>query len=300
MSEFHFHATQVTRGLPRIEYLQSLELSNSSFVGKKYLIVGENSPISKSLHKLIVELGAEVILGKHSSERIGKDDLRIDVRNVAVLKKASADLLNANVFLDGIINCAGVAETPLDLENVTDYSDFKHVIEVNLIGTYNLFSILLCNMKNNSSFIQLAGGGASGPMMYLPGYSSSKAGVVRLIETLSREFTPSRVRLNCLGPGAIRSNMTEQILQKQLPGKIKREIESTIPGRSGFFDPSLTAKVVCLLLTDQFSGVSGKFFSAQWDNWEDINELVKSATSCSDSFSLRRAMCVRIGEQNEQ
>jgi 3-oxoacyl-[acyl-carrier protein] reductase len=140
-------------------------------------------------------------------------------------------------------------------------------------------------------FIQLAGGGASGPMKFLPAYSASKAGVVRLIETIAEELKESLININCLGPGPLKSEMTNSLLSISDP-EIQETIRSLIPGKFGYIDPEHTAKCVSAMLSESFIKTSGKFFSAQWDDWSNIDQLIFAANCSSSSYTLRRVLCL--------
>jgi len=285
----HNHLIQLSSPPLSVQESFMKYIKSEEFFGKNFLVIGATSPIASAIADLLSQLNANVLQTSFSVKK-SSEYIDLDISKTNSILKLSKKLLSQGLLLDGIINCAGITEIPSEIEEGS-IEVFRQVMEVNVIGTWNLIRILSGNMKRPSRFVQIAGGGASGPMIYLPAYSASKSAVVRLVETLSIEMIQKDIYINCLGPGAIDSSMTRRILKSQSNSKVKSAIGDLIPGKQGYFDPMTTALCVAMMMTSTFSGVSGRFFSAQWDDWNDPAVLAQKSASCSSAFALRRVIC---------
>ena len=73
-------------------------------------------------------------------------------------------------------------------------------------------------MKKNKKgkIIQISGGGATNPMPNISSYAASKSAIVRFMETLAIELKEYRIDVNSVAPGALNTDMLEQILKAGL------------------------------------------------------------------------------------
>jgi NAD(P)-dependent dehydrogenase (short-subunit alcohol dehydrogenase family) len=264
-----------------------------SLVEKKVLIIGSNSGFGQEISNILEQKGTEIFTANRSQNLTTLNDYPLDLCLKDDILGLSEQFKRKGIFFDAIINCAGMAETPQEIDDL-EFDQFERVIQTNLIGTYYAIKYFHKNMNKGAMFIQLSGGGASGPMTYLPAYSSSKAGVVRLIETLAPELEEKDLLLNCLGPGPIKSTMTKKLFDISNK-KVENKIQEKVPGNNGYIDPIQTAECIAELLSPRFAGVTGKFFSSQWDNWSNSEEIAKNALENLDSFTLRRVIEIKIG-----
>jgi 3-oxoacyl-[acyl-carrier protein] reductase len=265
------------------------KIRSSDLTNKTILVIGASSGFGAIIVKELQNSNAKVLTTVNSDTKL-HSDFKLNLLNKDEIAILGQSLFTNELKLDGVVNCAGIAEKPNKLSHSSEI-EFEEVIAINFTSVYYLIKTLQPHLNNFSMFIQLAGGGASGPMKYLPAYSASKAGVVRLIETIAEELKESLININCLGPGPFKSEMTNSLLATSDP-EIRASIRSLIPGKFGYIDPEHTAKCVSAMLSESFVKTSGKFFSAQWDDWTDIERLVSSANCSSSSYSLRRVLCM--------
>lgn len=267
-----------------------------SLVGKKILIIGSNSGFGQEIFNRLKQKGTQNFTANRNQNFLTSNDYYVDLCRKEEILELSKEFKRKEIFFDGVINCAGITETPQEIDDL-ELDQFEKVIQTNLIGTYYAIKYFHKNMNKGAMFIQLSGGGASGPMTYLPAYSSSKAGVVRLIETLALELEEKDILLNCLGPGPIKSKMTNKLFEISNK-KVKDKIQDKVPGNSGYIDPVQTAECIAELLSPRFAQITGKFFSSQWDDWSNSEEIVKNALENFDSFTLRRVVEARLKVEN--
>jgi len=270
---------------PHIQNISSIPLH-----GKIILVIGPYSGFGFQIVKELQSAGAQVLTaGRLTNDEEGTDFV-LDLSTAEEITNFGNKLKSKRIYFDGVVNCAGLAETPNQL-SVSESIEFERVMFLNVTSVYLLVKEIQPVLAKNAMFIQLAGGGASGPMKFLPAYSASKAGLVRLVETLAQELIDINVYMNCLGPGPLESRMTASILSSSDP-KIRLQMNELIPGKHGYIDPLHTARCVVNMFGFNFVGITGKFFSSQWDDWTDIPSLIKSASCTPNSYTLRRVLCL--------
>jgi len=109
--------------------------------------------------------------------------------------------------IDTLINCAGISLQSV-FQNASE-SDIKRVLDVNLLGTMYATQAVLPDMIDNKSgsIVNVSSmwgiTGASCEVVY----SASKAGVIGFTKALAKEVALSNIRVNCVAPGAIFTDM---------------------------------------------------------------------------------------------
>ena len=155
-----------------------------------------------------------------------------DVTDKAACETAAAAVSKALGRIDILINNAGITQAAQTLDIRGD--DYDRILDVSLRGTLYMSQAVLPAMRAQqsgsivciSSVSAQRGGGILGG----PHYSAAKAGVLGLARAMAREFGPEGIRVNCITPGLIETD----IIQGKLSPERKKDIESTIPlGRLG-------------------------------------------------------------------
>jgi NAD(P)-dependent dehydrogenase (short-subunit alcohol dehydrogenase family) len=129
--------------------------------------------------------------------------------------------------IDILVNNAGITQPVKTLE-ITG-ADYDRILDVSLRGTLYLSQAVLPAMQaqRNGSIVCISsvsaqrGGGIFGG----PHYSAAKAGVLGLARAMAREFGGDGIRVNCITPGLIETDIT----QGKLSAERKADIEGTIP-----------------------------------------------------------------------
>ncbi|MGA3282969.1 MAG: SDR family oxidoreductase [Verrucomicrobiota bacterium] len=191
--------------------------------------------------------------------------------------------------LDGLICCAAIQE-PIGPAMEIDPAAWRFTLAANLDGTFftiRAFYPLLRKTGRRAKIICFSGGGATGPRPNFAAYGVSKAGVVRLVETLAAEWRGQPLDINAVAPGAIFTRMTEQVLARGAAVAGKAEFERA--SRQSRDDDEQLKKVLGLiefLLSSKSDGITGKLISAVWDPWEKLHEFKQDLDS--DIYTLRR------------
>ena len=164
-----------------------------------------------------------------AAARLGDGHLGLvaDVTDKPSCEAAAAAVLRAFGRIDALVNNAGITQAVGTLE--IGGADYDRVLDVSLRGTLYMSQAVLPSMRRQqagaivciSSVSAQRGGGIFGG----PHYSAAKAGVLGLARAMAREFGAEGIRINCVTPGLIETDIT----QGKLGPERKREISATIP-----------------------------------------------------------------------
>lgn len=157
----------------------------------------------------------------------GHTGLIADVTDKAACEAAVSAIIDHYGRIDVLVNNAGITQPVRTLE-ITG-NDYDRVLDVSLRGTLYMSQAALPIMRKRrsgsivciSSVSAQRGGGIFGG----PHYSAAKAGVLGLARAMAREFGAEGVRINCITPGLIETDITQG---KLTPDK-KMEIAEGIP-----------------------------------------------------------------------
>ena len=177
-----------------------------------------------------------------------------DVGSADGCKTVAAQVLEAFGQVDILINNAGISQ-PLKLMEI-DPQNWDRVMSVNLDGVLFLSQAFVPHMRERrqgsiacmSSVSAQRGGGIFGG----PHYSSAKAGVLGLAKAMARELGSDGIRVNCVTPGLIQTDITGG----KLTDEMRQEILKGIPlGRLG--DAEDVARIYLFLASDLSGYVTG-------------------------------------------
>lgn len=157
----------------------------------------------------------------------GHIGLVADVTDKASCDAAAAAVLKAFGRIDALVNNAGITQ-PVKTLDITG-ADYDRILDVSLRGTLYMSQAVLPAMQAQkggsiiciSSVSAQRGGGIFGG----PHYSAAKAGVLGLARAMAREFGIDGIRINCITPGLIETDIT----QGKLTDEKKAEIAESIP-----------------------------------------------------------------------
>lgn len=193
--------------------------------------------------------------------------------------------------VDALINCAGSLGAIGPLVE-TDSHEWLKTIEVNLYGIYLMVRhfVPLLLRGHNPRIINFSGGGAFEPFPNHTAYAVSKAGVVRLTETLAIELAPKGIYVNAVAPGFVATEIHQATLDIG-PAKSGQEyFEDTVRlMREGSVPMAVPVGCVRFLLSDKAAGLTGKALSARYDPWDtpQFVDLIPQLNQ-SDLYTLRR------------
>lgn len=177
-----------------------------------------------------------------------------DVADKASCEAAAAMVLGAFGKLDILVNNAGVTQ-PVKIMQI-DEASWDRILDINTKGVLFLSQAFIPHMRERkqgsiacmSSVSAQRGGGIFGG----PHYSAAKAGVLGLAKAMARELGPDGIRVNCVTPGLIQTDITGGMLTDDM----RKEILKGIPiNRLG--DASDVAGCFLFLASDLSAYVTG-------------------------------------------
>lgn len=212
-------------------------------------------------------------------------DLSVPTQVLELTTKVKATLPR----LDVLINNAAI-QGPMGPLWENDLLMWQQTIQINLLAPVALCHGFIPWMKETSSgsIINLSGGGATGPRANFSAYATAKAGLVRFSETLAEETCSLGIRVNCIAPGAMKTAMLGEVLEKGacLTGECEFGIANKVFAEGGA-SMDRVVDLALFLASDESKGITGKLISAVWDNWEQWSEHLEELNS-SDAYTLRR------------
>lgn len=149
--------------------------------------------------------------------------------------------------IDVIVNNAGIAQQKLFTDITPD--EWRRMFAVNLDGIYNVLHAALPQMINrkSGSVVNVSSmWGICGASCEVH-YSASKAAIIGLTKALAAELAPSNIRVNCVAPGLIDTEMNANLTEEDLRGVI----EETPLGKIGKAED--IAKAIFFLADEEFS-----------------------------------------------
>jgi NAD(P)-dependent dehydrogenase (short-subunit alcohol dehydrogenase family) len=205
--------------------------------GKVAVISGAASPrgIGLATAKLFAEHGASVAVldideggAQRAATELGPQHrgFGCDVSDLASCQRAARQVLEASGKADILLANAGITQ-PLKFMEITP-EKWDLVMDVNLRGVFYLSQAFVPHMRERrqgsivcmSSVSAQRGGGIFGG----PHYSAAKAGVLGLAKAMARELGPDGIRVNCLTPGLIQTDITGDKLTDEMRTEIKKGI----------------------------------------------------------------------------
>jgi 3-oxoacyl-[acyl-carrier protein] reductase len=233
--------------------------------GKKAIITGGSRGIGKCIVELFLKEGASVYyLDLFPSEHAGSYEAlakskgtqaifkKVDVANEEEVNTVVKEVLAESGGIDILVNNAGITRDGLIFRMSKE--DWDKVININLTSAFLVSKhIAMAMMKRRcGSIINMASIVGIGGNAGQTNYSASKAGMIGLTKSLSKEVAARGVRVNAVAPGFIITDMTAKLSEDA-----KNAMLNQVPmGRGG--EPEEVAKAVLFLASDLASYITGR------------------------------------------
>lgn len=226
---------------------------------KTALVTGGSGGIGQAICRRLADDGYRVIINyAHSKQKaeqlaneIGGEAVRFDVSDSAEIKAAAEQIGSIEL----LVNNAGISEIDL-FTHIPDETALK-IMQINLMGTMNCTRAFLPEMirRKSGCIINISSmWGQCGASCEVD-YSASKAGIIGFTKALAKEAAPSGIRVNCVSPGFIMTEMNSQFNDEEL-----KLICDDIP--LGIFgEPRHVADAVAFLASEQAEYITGQILA---------------------------------------
>jgi NAD(P)-dependent dehydrogenase (short-subunit alcohol dehydrogenase family) len=226
--------------------------------GRTVLVSGGASGLGGATVDLIVALGGRAVIvdvndaaGQEKAVRLG-DRVRFakaDVTSESDVQRAIAMAQHELGGLAGVVNAAGVAlaERVLPKDGVQPLDHFRRVIEINLVGTFNVIRLAAAAMASNEPtaggergvIVNTASVAAFDGQIGQAAYAASKGGVVAMTLPIAREFARMGIRVMTIAPGTF-----DTPLLAGLPDAARESLAQQVPFPSRLGRPEEYAALV--------------------------------------------------------
>ncbi|HYS52399.1 MAG TPA: 3-oxoacyl-ACP reductase FabG [Thermoanaerobaculia bacterium] len=175
-------------------------------------------------------------------------DVRDASRNHAIVE----DIVSRFGSIDGLVNNAGIRRDAL-MYNMTDAS-WTEVLETNLNGAVSMMHAVLPPMMKQraGAIVNVASLSGLHGVVGQTNYSAAKGGLIAATRSLAREVARSGIRVNCVAPGLVETDMISG-----LDANVRRDMIHEIPMRRAIRADEVAAGIA-FLLSDDASGVTGQ------------------------------------------
>ncbi|MBB6448550.1 NAD(P)-dependent dehydrogenase (short-subunit alcohol dehydrogenase family) [Geomicrobium halophilum] len=209
----------------------------------KAVVTGGASGLGEATVKEIIKEGGKAAIldinnekGEQLAEEIGEQALYIntDVTDEESVENAFAHVVDTFGHLNTVVNCAGIgsAEKTVGSKGPHDLQTFSKVVQINLIGSFNIIRLAAEQMmKNNENeekergvIINTASIAAFDGQIGQAAYSASKGGIVGMTLPIARDLSKHGIRVMTIAPG-----LFETPLFASLPEKAKNALGEMTP-----------------------------------------------------------------------
>jgi len=242
--------------------------------GKVALVTGGSRGIGFTTAKILSENGATVVITAKDPKRLEKSTSEIsnaigiaaDIRNRNDVKNVVNKTIEKFGRLDILVNNAGIFPKIKQLHEI-DEDDWNEVLDVNLTGQFRFTKEAIPYLQKTAGCIINISSDA-GLKAYqgfnADAYSASKAALILLTKCWALEYATNKIRVNCICPGVVDTDMTKPFLKTQ---KDKEFMDNEHPiGRIG--QPEEVAKAVMYFASDDASWTTGAILAV--DGGESI------------------------------
>ena len=225
---------------------------------KIFIVTGGGSGLGAATARGLVEAGARVVLVDVNREAgqalagelgVAARFVETDVTSEASGREAVQAALSSFGAVHGLVNCAGVApaEKVLGKEGPHRLESFAKVININLVGTFNMLRLAAESMMKNAPdaggergvIINTASVAAFEGQLGQAAYAASKGGIVALTLPVARELARSGIRCMTIAPGIMETPML-----LGMPPEVQDSLNKMVPFPTRMGKPAEYAALV--------------------------------------------------------
>ena len=246
-------------------------MSQKRFEGKVCIVTGAGSGLGRATAQLLAEEGGHVacldissdataetveeIVGKGGSARAWT----IDISDFAAVERGLAEIAADLGRPEVLVNCAGIGRFQNSHE--VDLESWERIIGVTLTGTFLMCRHTLPHLlEGGGAIVNIASNAGLMGQPYSAAYCASKGGVVNLTRALADEYLERDVRIACVAPGGIETNI-QKSFQDTMPegANFKKLMRITSP--LGNSQPIEIARLIAFIASEEGRYITGTIHS---------------------------------------
>ncbi|KQO77651.1 SDR family NAD(P)-dependent oxidoreductase [Rhizobium sp. Leaf262] len=232
--------------------------------GSSAVVTGGGSGLGEAVARLLASTGAIVHVFDRNADAatkvardIGGIAIAGDVTSEEDAEKVVAQAVQAGDGLRILVNCAGIgpAARILGREGPMPLAAFQSVINVNLVGTFNMMRLAAAHMakaeerddKARGVIVNTASVAAFEGQVGQVAYAASKGGIVSMALPAARELSRFGIRVNTIAPGLFLTPLLHS-----LPQETQDSLAAAIPYPARLGDPAEFADTVRYLIENRY------------------------------------------------
>ncbi|MFM2053413.1 MAG: hypothetical protein RL456_1450 [Pseudomonadota bacterium] len=229
--------------------------------GKVFIVTGAASGLGEGAARMLAREGAKVVIADLQAERgaavaaeLGGAFVKCDVSSEEDGRAVIAQAL-ALGKLAGLVNCAGIAPAARTVgkDGAHPLALFGKVVQVNLIGTFNMIRLAAEAMAKNAPeptgergvLVNTASIAAYDGQIGQAAYAASKGGVVGMTLPIARDLSKNGIRVMTIAPGIFGTPMLFG-----MPQEVQDALAAGVPFPSRLGTPEDYAKLVHQIITN--------------------------------------------------
>lgn len=224
---------------------------------KIIFITGASGGLGEAMANYFLALGHQLIL-HHNEHPIRIDEssnvthVKADLTDDQELQSMFDKIKGAVNHIDVLINNAGISKSSISWKTSSD--DWDETIALNLTAPFKIaqHTIPLMRKNNWGRIINITSVVAQTGVIGTSAYAASKAGIIGLTKTLSKELIPFNITTNALALGYFDKGMIRDI-----PTELKEQIIDTIPSKE-LGQPKVICKTIEFLMQNEAHYINGQ------------------------------------------
>jgi 2-dehydro-3-deoxy-L-rhamnonate dehydrogenase (NAD+) len=183
------------------------------FSGRTAIVTGAAAGIGRTTAQRLHAAGARVFAWDRAPcDLAGIEAHEVDVTRADQIERALSRVVESAGGVDILVNNAGLIGGSASVEEMQP-AHWRHVIDVNLTGVFEVSRLVVPVMRRSRAgrIVNMASLAGKEGTPYLAAYSAAKAGVIAFTKSLAKELAATGIRVNCVAPAAIATDLVNQL-----------------------------------------------------------------------------------------